>query len=196
MFTSIYQFKIELKDTDPLIWRRIAVPDSYTFWDLHVAIQDAMGWADCHLHEFHVMDTSENKIMTIGIPDEELEDELAVVPGWEVPIKKYFMKENDTIEYIYDLGDDWAHQIILEVIQPIAQGKKYPICLDGKRNCPPEDCGGVPGYEYLLEILADPKHEEHKEMKDWLGRDFKPDYFDCRDVKFTDPKRRLKRILR
>lgn len=193
MSNSSYQFKIELKDTDPLIWRRIAVPDSCTFWDLHVAIQNAMGWQDCHLHEFSINDQSSPKI---GIPDEEFEDERGIVPGWEVPVSKYFNQEDEIIEYIYDFGDNWKHKIILEAILPVVQGKKYPICLGGERNCPPEDCGGVPGYEYLLEVLADPDHKEHDGMKDWLGGDFDPNQFDCKKVIFEDPQKRLKRMLR
>ncbi|NQT25203.1 plasmid pRiA4b ORF-3 family protein [candidate division KSB1 bacterium] len=196
MSNSIYQFKIELKDTDPLIWRRIAVPDTYTFWDLHVAIQDAMGWADCHLHNFKVLDAVENKIITIGIPDEEFEEELPVVPGWEAPITNFLTEEGEIVEYVYDFGDDWEHKILLESILPAVQGKKYPLCLGGERNCPPEDSGGVPGYDYLLEVLADPKHEEYEAMTDWLGGDLDPDYFDCSDVKFENPKKRLKKILR
>lgn len=193
MSQSAYQFKIELVYSNPLIWRRIAVPDTYTFWDLHVAIQDVMGWQDCHLHEFRIKDHSPTRI---GIPNDEFEDDLDILPDWEVPVKEYFKDKGDMVEYVYDFGDGWNHHILFEAIQPLIQGKQYPVCLGGERNGPPEDCGGVPGYEYLIEVLGDPDHAEHDEMKAWIGGDFDPEYFDCRDVEFENPKTRLKRIVR
>jgi hypothetical protein len=93
----IYQFKVTLKDIAPPIWRRLQVPERYTFWDLHVAIQDAMGWLDCHLHAFHVPSPSSGAVDEIGIPDDDhFENDAVCLPGWSVPISTYFSKPGDS----------------------------------------------------------------------------------------------------
>ena len=128
-FNQIYQFKITLEGVRPPIWRRIQVPETYSFRDLHIAIQDVMGWGDYHLYEFHVDDVSID----------------------------------------------------------------YPICITGKRACPPDDCGGVRGYENFLEIIEDPNHSEHEEMLEWIGGEFDPEYFDVKEIHFRGLMTRNKR---
>ncbi len=192
-YNQVYQFRITLKGIKPPIWRRIQVPEIYTFWDLHVAIQDAMGWDDYHFHEFEVVNLSTGLKVNIGIPTPE--DEFfsrEVLPGWKEKIADFFSMENRTARYVYDFGDDWEHKIQLEKILPREKGVKYPICIKGKRACPPEDCGGVWGYAELLEIIKDPRHEEYEEMMEWLGGDFDPEHFDVNEVSFDDPDRRRK----
>ncbi len=187
---NVYQFKITLKESNPPIWRRIQVPENYSFWDLHVAIQDAMGWYDCHLHEFRFKSPGENgKEVCIGIPFED--DYEKVQKGWNVKIITIFNLVDETV-YLYDFGDGWKHTVKLEKILPSEPGTKYPVCIDGERACPPEDIGGIGGYYLLLEILSNTKHPQHKDMKEWLGRKLYPDSFNCIDVKFDDPKKRLK----
>lgn len=184
-FDRVYQFKITLKDVSPSIWRRIQVPETYTFWDLHVAIQDAMGWTDTHLHEFLMTDPSSGVEVRIGLPDEEFD--IVDLPGWELRIARYFSPENRVAEYTYDFGDDWEHVIELEQIIPRQEGVDYPVCLAGERACPPEDCGGVWGYAEFLEAISDPSHEQHDEMLEWVGGEFDPDAFDAAEVSFIDP---------
>ena len=92
-------------------------------------------------------------------------------------MNQIFSEEKQSIKYEYDFGDGWEHKIILEKVLK-NQVQKYPICLDGKRNCPPEDCSGPFGYEDLLKIISDPKSEEYDEMIEWLGDEFDPEYFD------------------
>ncbi|KUK38942.1 MAG: Plasmid pRiA4b ORF-3 family protein [Synergistales bacterium 54_24] len=192
-FNNVYQFKITLRDIKPPIWRRIQVPETYTFWDLHVAIQDAMGWTDSHLHEFKIKDPKTGKMVNIGIPDEDRM--YKILPEWKVKISKFFSEENPRANYTYDFGDDWRHLIQLEKIQPREKGVDYPRCIGGRRACPPEDCGGPWGYVELLEAIRDPEHEEHEEMLEWLGGEFDPEYFDIDEVEFTDPESRLKDLL-
>ena len=144
IFKNIYQFKITLLYTDPTVWRRVQVPESYTFYDLHVAIQDAMGWQDCHLHNFE-LSTSDGKPLLIESCFMEPEFGEEFIVDTEVPINKYLSLENNTAIYTYDFGDGWRHKIVLEKIQPKETGQKYPVCLDGKLSCPPEDCGSIPG---------------------------------------------------
>jgi len=181
-FNDVYQFKITLMGTKPPIWRRIQVPKTYTFWDLHVAIQDAMGWLDYHLHEFEIVNPKAGLKVNIGIPDDEFGRE--VTPGWEAKIADSFSLENRRSVYTYDFGDDWRHKVELEKILPKEKGVKYPICITGRRACPPEGCGGVWGYSDFLEIIRDPEHEEHEEMLEWAGGAFDPDHFDAKEVSF------------
>ena len=190
-YDQVYQFKITLKGTKPPIWRRIQVPETYTFWDLHVAIQDAMGWDDYHLHEF-IFTLPITKIeVHIGIPMEDDLDE-TMLPGWEINISDFFSLENHKGDYCYDFGDGWQHDIILEKILPRETGVISTRCVDGKRACPPEDCGGIGGYVEFLEVIGDPANERHEDMLDWVGGSFDPEDFNPSEVKFDDPAKRFK----
>ncbi len=191
-FDRAYQFKITLRGVKPPVWRRIQVPETHTFWDLHVAIQDAMGWFDCHLHQFDLVDPSIGEKVEIGIPDEEFEHARETLPGWKQKIAEWFSMENMLAEYVYDFGDNWEHTVKLEKTLPWNKNISYPVCIAGKRACPPEDCGGIWGYENFLEIMQDPNHEEHKEMLEWAGGEFDPEHFDAKDVSFDDPNKRRK----
>lgn len=191
---QIYQFKITLKHIKPPIWRRIQVPATYTFWDLHVAIQDSMGWTDTHLHHFEILNPATGMKEEIGLPDEDaIED--SILAGWKKNISHYFSSDNDKAEYVYDYGDNWEHEIKLEKILPALDDIQYPICVAGKRECPPEDCGGPWGYEEFLEAIMDPKHERHEELLAWVGGEFDPEYFNKEEVDFDDPKHRLEFML-
>lgn len=149
----VLQFKIILQNITPSIWRRIQVSDQDSFWDLHVAIQDAMGWHDSHLHEFKVINPSTLKEEYIGIPDEEDDHVHAVLAGWDLKVKDYMkLKTNQKFAYLYDFGDSWNHLIEFEG-EYEKQANKYPICLAGERACPPEDVGGIPGFENFLSII-------------------------------------------
>lgn len=189
-FNQVYQFKITLQGIKPPIWRRIQVPETYTFWDLHVAIQDAMGWSDSHLHEFRILNPSTGLEVNIGFPDEELDKKILI--DWNQKIADYFTMENPLASYIYDFGDNWEHKIKLEKILPREQNVNYPVCIKGKRACPPEDCGGINGYYNLLEVISDPENEEYEEMMEWVGGKFDPGHFDVKEVNFDDPDKRRK----
>jgi hypothetical protein len=191
-FDRVYQFKITLKDIKPAVWRRIQVPEIYTFWDLHVAIQDAFGWLDYHLHEFELMNPTEAIIAAIGIPDDTWPSDRQTLPGWKEKIADWLSMENRSSLYTYDFGDNWEHIVKLEKILPRGKGVKYPVCTDGKRACPPEDCGGVWGYRDLLKILKNPDHEEYEDWVHWVGGKFDPEFFDATKIRFMDPAKRRK----
>ena len=191
-FNRVYQFRITLEDIRPPVLRRMQVPETYTFWDLHVAIQDIMEWSDCHLHQFRIIDPRISAKVDIGIPDEE-DDYYEILPGWKQKIADYFSPYNKTADYIYDFGNNWEHSILLERILPREEGIAYPLCIDGMRACPPEDIGGPGGYEQFLEIIMDPRHERYKELLEWAG-DFEPEYFDKDNVFFDDPAKRFKTL--
>ncbi len=189
----VYQFKIELEEITPTIWRRIQVPETYSFWDLHVAIQDAMGWLDSHLHLFQIRRKHSHAATEIGFPDDyAVEGDPEILPGWEISISSYFHDVGVTADYEYDFGDGWRHKIVLEGILLREKGRKYPRCIGGAGRCPPEDCGGVHGYYRVLEVLADPGDEEHESMLEWLGGAYDPQYFAAGKVKFDNPTKRWK----
>lgn len=187
------QFEIVLEAIEPRIWRRIRIPVDSTLWDLHIAIQDAMGWDDAHLHQFLVISALSEEPIAIGIPSED--DHRPVCAGWEIPVALAFRSPGDKVTYHYDFGDDWMHTVALEEIVTAGDAIQKPTCIAGARACPPEDCGGPHGYEELLRALADPGHENHRDMKEWVPRDFDPDRFDPKRVKFDDPEERLESLL-
>jgi len=196
----IYQLKITLNDIAPPIWRRIQVPSTCTFWDLHSYIQDAFGWTNRHMHQFTYTDAYSDKPMVIGIPFEpEFEEEVHVLPGWERKINNFIEGKASKIEYTYDLGDNWRHTIELEEILVPVKDFKYPFCVDGERACPPEDCGGPHGYIGLLEALFDPSDPDHKVMVAWVdsvkGYTFDPELFHAAQVRFVSPSKRFKEIF-
>jgi hypothetical protein len=192
-YNQVFQFRITLKYIEPKIYRVIQVPENYSFWDLHVAIQDVMGWVDYHLHEFIVTDPLTKKKIRIGIPTEEEFFVEKTIPGWKARIADCFSKRNKKAEYVYDFGDDWQHIIKLEKILPKGKEQSYPRCIAGERACPPEDCGSLPGYEDILEMLKnpDPDNEEYQERMEWLGGGYDPEHFEPNEVFFDDPDERL-----
>lgn len=186
---NIYQFKISLLGVSPKVWRRIQVPENYKFSDLHDAIQDAMGWYDCHLHEFSLVSPKTGLEDRVGMLDDgSWEQDSEVLDETKIKIAKYFSNENKLARYEYDFGDCWEHDVLFEKILPAEDGVKYPRCVDGKNACPPEDCGGIWGYKEMLKIINNPKHPEHLEWKQWLDEEFDPEEFDAESVIFHNSK--------
>ena len=172
----VYQIKVSLRDVSPPIWRRILVPHDIPLDQLHQVLQIVMGWTDSHLHEFTIDgvsygDTSVDMDMNDDTKNEKSFNLHRVVP-----------REKGKFRYLYDFGDSWEHELLVEKILPLEKGTHYPACLTGKRACPPEDCGGTSGYEELLEALNDPAHPEHEAMFDWLPGDFASEKFDIESV--------------
>ena len=167
--SSIYQMKIVLDGIQPPIWRRFLVAGDTKLGKLHRVLQIVMGWENSHLHEFKVGRVS------FGEPSPDY-------PGKTLDAKKVELRgvaqdEKDRLKYIYDFGDGWEHDLIVEKIIEPEIGKHYPVCLAGERACPPEDCGGIPGYEMLLTALSGPKTADERDLVEWAG-DFDPDRFD------------------
>ena len=182
------QLLIGLDESEPLVWRRIVVPATFTFWDLHMAIQNAMGWENYHLHIFECADSVTKRPREIGIPDPDLHHDKKTEPGWKVTIAPFFASAGDTATYTYDFGDNWHHYIVLEAILTPPPTSALPTCADGARACPPEDCGGIWGYQAIV------KGELDAEMREWVG-DYDPTKFEAAKVRFSDPAPVLKQIL-
>ena len=193
---EVCQFKITLAGVTPRVWRRIQVPDEYTFWDLHVAIQDSMGWCDCHLHMFRFR--LKDEIVKIGTPIED--DDIEA--GWSIKLDEYFTEPGVRSIYEYDFGDSWQHEVLLEKVLRREAHVRYPRCIAGKRACPPEDCGGPGGYAELLAILRNPKDPEYQERMEWMGGMVQLSGrmpFDENNpgaVQFDNPRTRLNRAMR
>lgn len=195
----MHQFLVVLVGTDPLVWRRVQVPQEYSFWDLHVAIQDAMGWHDSHLHEFRLLDAASGTLLSIGIPTGEESRDQPVLPGWRVPLSRFFERRGwhaPPAVYAYDFGDDWEHVLVHEGLLPVERKTTYPRCVSGARRCPPEDCGGVHRYAEMLRAIANRNHPEHESFVEWIGGAFDPDLFDVAAVVFDDPGRRWEQAFR
>ncbi|KKU81966.1 MAG: Plasmid pRiA4b ORF-3 family protein [Parcubacteria group bacterium GW2011_GWA1_47_8] len=194
---KIFQFKITLNYSTPKIWRRIQVPAEYTFFDLHVAIQDAMGWTDSHLHGFRITQKDGLRPIVIQYPNpEESFADYGERDERKEFIADYFDKITKQCVYEYDFGDGWVHTVLFEKELSHGTGINYPRCAAGKNACPPEDCGGVGGYEDMQSILKNPKHPERKELLSWLylenADEFDPKEFDLGEVVFNDPREVLK----
>ena len=173
MEKQIYQVQIVLKNSKPKIWRRVLVKSDVFLADFHEIIQVAMGWTDSHMHQFE-------KNRTFYAPKEfELEESKDYR---KVHLHTLLNREKEKIQYEYDFGDGWKHEIILEKLLPFSESEKLPVCTGGKGNCPPEDCGGVWGYAELLEIISNPGHKEYQDMMEWIGEDFDPEYFDIDEI--------------
>ncbi|MCG2704316.1 MAG: plasmid pRiA4b ORF-3 family protein [Candidatus Omnitrophica bacterium] len=172
----IYQIKITLEDIKPAIWRRILVKADINLFTLHVILQEAMGWEGSHLHRFFINGED------YGRPDPEFDVSAEMINEKTVKLKDVAKKEKQKFEYEYDFGDGWTHEIIVEKILPLEKGKYYPVCVDGARACPPEDCGGVPGYADFLMAIKHPNHARHEEMLEWIGGSFDPEEFDMEEI--------------
>jgi hypothetical protein len=164
-----FQFKIQIKDiTGPPVWRRVLVPAQFSFLRFHKVIQASFGWENYHLFQFSPNGYTAEVLIEIPFEDDNLFGPVQKkLHAGNTKLSEIFSEPKQKFIYIYDFGDDWIHQLTLETI---TEDKLLrAACTDGKGACPPEDCGGAPGYSYLKEILANSKHPEHKGMKEWLG---------------------------
>lgn len=173
------QLKVTLLDIRPLIWRRLLVPARIKLPQFHTALQRAFGWTNSHLHAFRVEADSYQASSSSDWPEELY----GSAPRDE---KKFRLcdllhAKDDWLLYEYDFGDSWEHEVLVEAVRPHA--RPGPVtCLAGARAGPPEDCGGVPGYENLVEAMADPKHPERQHLLDWLGEPFDPESFNLSGI--------------
>ncbi|MEV6095134.1 plasmid pRiA4b ORF-3 family protein [Nocardia sp. NPDC051981] len=161
----IYRLRVDLRGAKPPIWRRLEVPGDIPLNELHDVLQVAFEWDDDHLHVF------ETDFGDFGEPDPELGRRAETKATLE-----QVASGGAKLVYTYDFGDDWEHTILVEHIGPAEATAEYPRCTGGRRAAPPEDCGGIWGYENLLATLADPSGQEHEDLLEWLGLDAADDF--------------------
>lgn len=200
-YKSIYQLKVTIKHINPPIWRRLLIPSNVTFWELHIAIQDSFSWTDSHLHQFFIGSVWDRNAQRICIPYPEHDifgEEKEPLDESKTLILEYFSEKHPKANYVYDFGDNWEHQIVLEKVLPFDPSGVYPQVIVGKRTCPWEDSGGPWGYQEKIEILKDKTHEEYKELAEWVGVDsfdeLDLESFDPLEVIFRNPATELRRL--
>ena len=170
---SVFRLKVSLRDVKPPVWRRLEVDARTTFGELHDLLQTAMGWLDYHLHEFEVVGQRYGDPGLLEDPD--------VLPESRVRLGDV-LGPSARFRYMYDFGDNWLHELVVEKALEPRPGVAYPRCVGGRRACPPEDVGGPWGYAELLEVLADPRHPDHDQRRRWAGEGFDPERFDLAEV--------------
>jgi len=181
--SATLQLHIELRGTNPKVWRRVLVPETITLAKLHAVIQAVFGWSGGHLHEFNVGDER------FGTPDPEY-DPPGSVRSERTTRLASALGSARTMNYVYDFGDNWQHRIKVERTVTLDPHLDLPLCVAGANATPPDDCGGVYGYHDFVAAVSDPTHPEHAEMSEWIGRPWDPTAFDVDSANF-----RLKNFL-
>jgi len=174
--TKSIQLKVTLKYIQPPIWRRLVVTDNCLLYDLHWILQAAMGWDNSHLHAFRI-----GAVEYVGPESTEADPE--AICDEDVLLSQVIERPKQKFTYLYDFGDGWNHEILIEKIEPLAGSPPKIQCLAGARACPPEDCGGPPGYQSFLAAKRDPnpKNLECWGEPDWVLQ-FDPERFDLTQV--------------
>jgi hypothetical protein len=167
----IYQLKITLMGSKPPIWRRLLVSSATTLELLHAILLRTMGWGGGHMHQFEGPDGTQ-----YGCPEPDMD--YHVTDEARVRLDRVLRGEKQSMLYLYDFGDSWEHKVVVEKILDTSEGLAVPVCIGGKRACPPDDCGGIWGYADFLAAIGDPAHPEHEEMVEWIGGEFDPEEFD------------------
>jgi len=164
-----YVLKVTLRGIRPPIWRRFAARADTPLPELHTILQAVMGWWDYHLHSFRLLNEE------FGVPDRDFPDDMLDERAFTLA---RMIGPGHHMTYTYDFGDDWEHRLVVEKAVPASEFEHLPVCLKGRRSCPPEDCGGPWGYERYLKAIGDPDDEEHEQMIEWRGEGFDPEAFD------------------
>lgn len=173
------QLRVALDDIEPTVWRRLVVPGGWHLGQLHLVIQAAFNWWNYHLHEFSVGG------LRYGDPEvDEWADETIrrTFDEADVRLLDFEHEPGLTFAYVYDFGDNWQHTITLEKLIGFEIAPKLATCIDGARSRPPEDVGGISGYEHFLVVMADRDDLEHRETRRWCGGHFDPEWFDLTTV--------------
>jgi hypothetical protein len=174
MVARVFQVRVVLNGIEPPIWRRIHVRSDVTLDIFHRILQIVMGWTGTHLHEY--------LIGRERIGPMELAPDLFTARECARRLGRVVHAPGDRLHYLYDQGDNWSHDIVLERVLEQEAGVGYPCVVEGARACPPEDCGGPQGYEELLEAIADTGHPEHANTQSLVGEGFDPEAFDSQAV--------------
>lgn len=169
----VYDVRVSLLGAEPPVWRRFRVPADARLSLVHSVLQLVMGWENYHMHEFVASDRKRYGMVDDAYAGREVLDEQ------DYPFSALLGKQGDRCLYVYDFGDHWVHELVLESVSELRPEDEPVLCLEGAGACPPEDCGGVPGYAALLGSLRDRTDSEHADAVELLGEEFDPEAFDC-----------------
>jgi hypothetical protein len=184
---KIFQIKVRLLETSPIVWRTFLISSNVTLHRLHLVLQDVMGWYNYHLYRFQVGSDE------YGEPNLDNDFyELDFKNSKRAKLGNIIKEKNSIFLYEYDFGDGWEHQLLVEDILETDPEKQYPVCIAGENACPREDSGGTHGYAEMMEIIQNPAHEEYRSTKTWLGKGFNPRKFDIESVNKRLSKMHLK----
>lgn len=174
----VYQLKCKLQHTKPAVFRTFLVDCSINFYELHHILQIVMGWYNCHLFNFKYHDYY---LELPNVADDEYDTfgRFQKVDPRKIILSEFFISPKNSINYTYDFGDNWQHEILLQkIIESNDVSTSLPFCIKGKYACPPEDCGSIPGYYNIIDVMSNPKHREYKSYVEWLGDPFDMEGFD------------------
>ena len=180
MIEPVARIRVELQDLEPKIWRRVDVPLSSTLAAVNDIIQVSFHWQDYHLYEFVVGER------VYGVPTDE--DEFygrKTYKAAAIRLKTLVERGVDRFLYVYDFGDNWRHDVVVEGLRDGGEDTEYPVFVDGARRCPPEDVGGTDGFMEFLEAVLDSSHEEHDRMMAWYGGPFDPEDIDEQRIRLV-----------
>lgn len=178
---TTYQLRVALRGAKPPIWRRLLVSPAMRLSRLHDALQLVMGWDDAHLHMF-VKGQRRYSLPNPWLDDVGPDGRSRFLDARKHRIEEILIREKDWIQYQYDFGDKWYHRVTLQKILLRDPSVRLPVCLSGRRQCPPEDSGGIWRFRHMLTVLADPNHEEYEEIAEWMDPDFDPEAFSVHAV--------------
>ena len=173
--TRAHQLEVTLTGIAPPIRRRLRVSTALSLRELHHVLQIAFGWSDSHLHEFQI------GAKRYGMPDPENDLGRSPLDERDVVLGKV-VRAGDRFEYLYDFGDEWRHEIVVERRTVLAAREAKAKVLDGARAGPPDDAGGPLRYSEMLQILTKPKHKDYRDVREWIGPDFSPEEFDAGSI--------------
>jgi hypothetical protein len=160
---SVFRLRVQLRDVEPVVWRRVLVPGSVRMNRLADMLLAAMGWSNSHLHAFDVGGTRYGMHFDEWPVGEIDEKDVSVLQA---------LRDTGRFVFEYDFGDSWEHDVVIEELTRSRFGLKFAVCLDGQNACPPDDVGGADGYARFLAAIANPDHEEHDDYVTWIGRVF------------------------
>lgn len=176
--SDVLELEISLDNIQPKIWRRVQIDPNTTFLELHYIIQFALGWTNSHLHRF----LTDDELVCIGVPYLMDDSPYEFLDSQAIYVSDFIQNPGDQLQYEYDFGDGWMHTLTLLQRIPSERHRTIPVVADGARACPPEDCGGIWGYQQMVEALKKPRSSEAQSYKAWLGYVYKPEHFDLEAV--------------
>ncbi len=180
---AIFRVRIHLDEVHPPIWRLVDIRSDVTLDVVHDVLQVTMGWTNSHLHQFSSGPVRHHKLTENYLMDTMVEEgDSPGVPEVEVRLDEVLQRTGDRLYYEYDFGDSWEHTLTVQDVLPVRHDGLVAVCINGSRACPPEDSGGIYGYQNLLSALSHPSSQDAAMLRAWAGESFDPEHFSVAEV--------------